>query len=252
MPKLIILGSSSGVADEHHQNTHLAVVGRQCILMIDCPCVPVLRLKQAGLQLDHLNDLILTHFHPDHASGVPLMLMNLWLLGRKQPMNIYGLADTLERVKKVLDLFEWSSWSHMYPVNFRSIPNEEMALVLEHEEWRVLSSPVRHLIPNIGLRVEFTESQKAMAYSSDTEPCPQVIRLAQGVDVLLHEATGRYVGHSDAQQAGEVAQRANAKRLVLVHYSGWNSPVEVLVSNAQHSYRGIVEPATDFMQIDFG
>lgn len=251
MPKLLVLGSSSAVADDEHQNTHLAVIGRQRILMIDCPCTPILRLKQAGLPLDHLHDLILTHFHPDHVSGVPLMIMNLWLLGRKSPLNIYGLEDTLERLKKVLDLFEWSAWSGMFAVNFRTIPAKEMALVLEDVEWRVFASPVRHLIPNIGLRIEFTERQKSLVYSSDTEPCPEIVRLAREADVLLHEAAGKHSGHSDAYQAGEIARQANAKRLILIHYSRLDSGSEALVIDAQRSYTGRVDLADDFMEIDF-
>jgi ribonuclease Z len=251
MPKLLILGSASAVADEEHQNTHLAVVGRQRILMIDCPCTPILRLKQVGLQLDHLHDLILTHFHPDHVSGVPLMLMNLWLLGRKHPLNIYGLDNTLDRLRNALDLFEWSAWSGLFAVNFRPIPIREMALVLEDEEWRVFASPVRHLIPNIGLRIEFTGSRKTLVYSSDTEPCPEIIRLASEADVLLHEASGRHTGHSDAYQAGEIAQQANAKRLILIHYSWLDAASEALVLDAQRSYTGQVELARDLMEIDF-
>ena len=46
-----------------------------------------------------------------------------------------------------------------------------------------------------------------MAYSCDTEPCDEVIRLSEGVDVLIHEATGESLGHSSARQAGEIAKK---------------------------------------------
>jgi len=116
MPKLIILGSSNAVANENHENTHLAVVGREHFILVDCPGSPIARLHKAGLELNQLNDLILTHFHPDHVSGVPLLLMDLWLLGRQEPLNIYGLEYTLERVEKNLDLYHWSRWPDFFPV----------------------------------------------------------------------------------------------------------------------------------------
>lgn len=252
MPKLIILGSSVAVVDDRHHNTHLAVAGHQRILMIDCPCAPILRLRRVGLQLEHISDLILTHFHPDHVSGAPLMIMNLWLLGRKSPLNIYGLDHTLQRLKQLLELFEWSAWSNLFAVYFKPISAEEMRLVLENEEWRVFSSPVKHLIPTIGLRIEFTESRKVLAFSSDTEPCSQVIRLAHKADVLLHEASGDYAGHSSAQQAGEIARQANAKSLVLIHYPSLHTDLRALMTSAKEYYSGRVKLAKDFMQIDFG
>jgi metal-dependent hydrolase (beta-lactamase superfamily II) len=40
----------------------------------------MVRLSKAGVDFNRLTDLILTHFHPDHVSGVPMLLMNMWLI----------------------------------------------------------------------------------------------------------------------------------------------------------------------------
>ncbi|MCT4779466.1 MULTISPECIES: ribonuclease Z [Exiguobacterium] len=66
-----------------------------------------------------------------------------------------------------------------------------------------------------------------LAILGDTIPCAGSIRLAQEVDVLVHEATfadseedhaGRF-GHSTARQAAEIARQAQAKKLLLTHIS---------------------------------
>lgn len=251
MSKLIILGSANAIPDEKHENTHLALVGEKCQLLIDCVGNPLVRLRQAGLDIDDLTGMILTHFHPDHVSGVPPLLMSLWLLGRRKPLIIYGLGHTLDRVEKVMGLYEWEDWPNFFPVTFCRLPAEEMSLVMENDEFRVFSSPVRHLLPTIGVRIESLRTGKIMAYSCDTEPCSQVIKLAEGVDVLIHEAAGSSPGHSSAAQAGETAQKAQAKSLYLIHYPTGEFASSSLVEDAQKKFPGNVELAEDFLELEF-
>ncbi len=198
-----------------------------------------------------LTDMILTHFHPDHVSGVPLLLMNMWLLGRKLPLHIYGLHHTLNRVEDLMGFYEWETWPNFFPVVFHRLPQEEKILVLSNHEFRVLASPVRHLIPTIGLRIEFLQAGKSMAYSCDTEPCPQVVELAAGVDVLIHEAAGNSQGHSSAAQAGSVAREAEVRDLYLIHYRTGDYDPRPLVSEAQAVFGGKVALAEDFLTIEF-
>jgi ribonuclease Z len=251
MSKLVILGSSYAIADPNHENAHMAVIGDTRILMIDCVGSPVVRLQKVGIELNALTDLILTHFHPDHTSAVPLLLMNMWLLGRKTPLEVYGLDYTLERVEQVMALYGWDSWPNFFPVNFHYLTEAERTPVMETGEWVIHASPVSHLIPNIGLRIEFLQSKKVMVYSSDTEPCPQVARLATGADVLIHESAGKTRGHSDASQAGEIARQARVKQLYLIHYPTGGFEDKGLLDRAQKVFGGQVALAEDLMEIDF-
>ncbi|HLA97209.1 MAG TPA: ribonuclease Z [Anaerolineales bacterium] len=251
MPKLIILGSANAVPDLEHENTYMVLVGQERSVLIDCVGNPLLRFQQVGVDADHLQDIILTHFHPDHVSGVPSFLMNTWLMGRKQSIDIHGLSYTIERMEKVMDFFDWASWPNLYPVNFHSLSEGEMVPVLETDEFRIYASVVRHLIPTIGLRMEFPRNGKALAYSCDTEPCEQVIRLASDVDVLIHEAAGGTIGHSSAAQAGGIAAQAGAKSLYLIHYPTQGVNHANLVAEARITYDGPVELAEDFLELRF-
>jgi ribonuclease Z len=219
MPKVIILGSSNAIPDEDHENSHMALVGDNRLVLIDCVNNPIVRLRKAGLDVEKVTDLILTHFHPDHVSGVPLLLMDLWLLGRERELRIYGLDFTLDRFEKMMDLYGWDTWPRFFPVKMHRVAEEEMTLVQENEQWKIFSSPVKHIIPNIGLRIEFPESRRVFAYSGDTEPCPEVVQLAQNADILVHESTGASLGHTDATQAGQIAKSAGADKLYLIHYA---------------------------------
>ena len=251
MPKLIILGTSNAIPDEHHENTHMALVGEKRTVLIDCVNNPIVRLRQAGLDINQLTDLVLTHFHPDHVSGVPSLLMNSWLLGRRQPLDIYGLSYTLERLEKMMDFYDWATWPDFFQVNFHPVPEKEMVPVLESDEFLIYSSPVHHIVPTIGLRVEFKKSDRVLAYSCDTEPCREVISLAAGADVLIHEATGASFGHSSAAQAGTIARQAEVGHLYLIHYQTGDFEARSLLPQAEETFNGRVSLAEDFMELTF-
>lgn len=252
MPKVIILGSSNAIPTSDHDNTHMVILGKERMVMVDCASNPILRLEKAGLDFNDLTDLIVTHFHPDHVSGLPLLLMDMWLMGRRKPIDIYGLHHTLDRVENLMGFFGWADWPGFFPVAFHRLPIQEMTPVIDSPEFRIFSSPVRHLLPTIGLRFDFGGVNKSMAYSCDTEPCAQVIRLAAGADILIHESAGATRGHSSAAQAGEVASQAEVGKLYLIHYpTGKYANGTDLVAEAHQRYQGQVALADDFMELNF-
>jgi ribonuclease Z len=177
--------------------------------------------------------------------------MDMWLLGRRSKLNVHGLPHTIDRIEKLMELYDWGNWPDFFPVSFHRLPDLDKTLVLENPEFRVYASPVCHLIPAIGLRIEFLESGKTLAYSCDTEPCQAVIDLAAGANILIHEATGAGPGHSSAAQAAQVARQAKVGSLYLIHYT--NGPEHepgALIHEAQAYFPGEVRLAEDFLEIE--
>jgi ribonuclease Z len=250
MEQVIILGTASAVPTREHENTHIFIYGGDRAILVDTPGNPVIRLKEAGVDHAALTDVIITHFHPDHVSGLGPLLMDLWLLGRKKALTIYGLESTIDRAQKMMGLYGWHYWPGFYPVNFIIVPSHEMAPLIDVPGLRILASPVKHLVPTMGLRMEFGSPDRAIAYSCDTEPSQVVVRLAKGAQALIHEATGEGVGHTSPEQAGTIASQAGAKSLYLVHYPPMNVDVEKLAAEAARTFSGRVVVAQDFQKID--
>jgi ribonuclease Z len=134
----------------------------------------------------------------------------------------------------------------MYPVTFNTLP-ENVNLVLNNSFFQVHSVLVKHLIPTIGLRFDFVGG-KSVTYSCDTEPCEQLLRLAQGVDYLLQETAGPGKGHTSAQQAGQIAATAKVNHLIFIHYDQ-RVGIENLVKMAESEYSGDIVAATDGMEL---
>jgi len=250
LAKLTILGSSYAIPAEKHQNTHMVLQSGDHTVLIDCSANPLLRLRSLGIDHNGVSDLVLTHFHPDHVSGVASYLMSIWLLGRKQPLQIYGLEHTLERIQKMMDSYDWETWPNLFPIHFHTLQEIELSPVLSNSEFRIFSSPVKHIVPTIGLRIEIVASQKVLAYSCDTEPCEAVENLARDVDFLLHEASGASFGHTSAAQAGSQANKANVQALYLIHYPTGEFFSERITAEAASTFGVPVFLATDMMEFD--
>jgi ribonuclease Z len=217
MATLYLLGTGAALSDPHRTTTMLAVHHPESVVVIDCGGDVVQRLMSAGLDLDRIEAMIITHEHADHVSGFPLFMEKIWLAGRRRPIPVYGIEPALAQAQRAWESFDTSSWEGLPPIDWREVPHEEGAELLEDDHWRITVTPVEHSKPTIGLRVEDKDSGGVLAYSCDTAPTPRFVDLARGADLMVHEATGEGPGHSTAVEAANVARHANAKRLLLVH-----------------------------------
>jgi ribonuclease BN (tRNA processing enzyme) len=68
--------------------------------------------------------------------------------------------------------------------------------------------------------------------------------------VLIHEAAGATFGHSSAEQAGEIATKAEVGQLYLIHYPTGRFAKGDIAAEARKAFKGDVIVATDFMSID--
>ena len=95
MLKLIFLGVNGSLQDTDSGNTSLLLMGRKGSLAVDLSC-NIGTLVNAGVDA-----VILTHEHIDHVYGLPSLLHQMWIAGRRKALDIYvpkgleGLADGL-------------------------------------------------------------------------------------------------------------------------------------------------------------
>lgn len=214
-----LLGTGAGAAGPERTTTMLAFESSGRALVVDCGGDVVQRLLQAGIGADDVEGMIVTHEHPDHVSGFPLFMEKIWLLGRRRPIPVYGIAPALAQARRLWEAFPSAAgWEGVPEIRWHEVALEEGAPVLSDARWRVTASPGTHGVPVIGLRVEEVASGAVCAYSCDTSKSPAIAALARGAALLVHEATGTpQGGHTTYREAAEVARDAGAAKLVLVH-----------------------------------
>lgn len=102
---------------------------------------------------------------------------------------------------------------------------------------------LQHQDEAFGYRIEL--DGKTLAYCLDTAYCEAAIALAKNSDVLFHECTNRPGqvdggwGHSNPEEAAEVAQKSGAKKLILTHFMPDYYPDQKSRDDAQSAARKI-------------
>lgn len=168
---------------------------------------------------------------------------------RTAPLPIYANRATLRVVKGVLGIMR------LEPdfLIFSEIPKEEGYIVIVNEEYTVQTSPVRHVVPTVAVKILAKLSGTSVVYSADTAPCPELLALAKEADLLFQEcSTTRDIqGHTAPWQAGKLAQWCDVKRLALVHLgtSLAEEPRRALDEVREH-FKGEVEIAEDLSVYD--
>ncbi|WP_423750878.1 ribonuclease Z [Salinirarus marinus] len=100
---------------------------------------------------------------------------------------------------------------------------------------------------------------RTFVYTGDTRPLSTTAEVAADADLLVHDCTfasdeasrAKQTGHSTAREAGEVAARADAKRLALTHISSrYAGDVSHLEREARDAFDGDCFVASDGQKVD--
>ncbi len=118
-----------------------------------------------------------------------------------------------------------------------SIPVSFYSSIKEGQDY---TTPEGQVIPYTELTEPYDFNNYSYAYTADTSYAPEIIPHIQGVHTLYHESTylqdkiskAQERKHSTALQAARIAQKANAGRLVLGHFSSAYADTEKFVREA--------------------
>lgn len=122
-------------------------------------------------------------------------------------------------------------------IDFYNIPISQINNIKAGASW---TTPDGQIIPNAKLTSP-SAPPRSYAYCSDTRYMKDLHKLVENVDLLYHESTyandkadnARRFFHSTAEEAAKVAQQANAKKLILGHYSARYTSQKVLLAEAR-------------------
>ena len=138
-------GGALPLPDRALSSLYVRVNGRS--LLIDCGEGTQTGIRKLGWGFRCIDGLLITHFHGDHCSGVPGLLLSLDKAERKEPFHIWGPAG----LKRIIDGLRVIAPALSFPVELHEIhgDGEEFSMI----GLNITAFPLNHGIPCFGYRL---------------------------------------------------------------------------------------------------
>ena len=255
--RVIFLGTGDSLNGERAQTSLALPLPNDETMLIDASSGTVLlgRLEAAGIPLESVRHLFLSHRHFDHVGGFAPLIASLAALPEAS-LLVHAAPDTLVALRDLLDstlpgaqgwLGKRLGWRELIPGKPTKVGGAE-----------VTPFPLDHGFECVGFRV--ARAGAVAVFAVDTRPTQEIVENARGADLLVHDAYGpqtsaeqaHAMGHSTAREAGEAAHTAGVKRLVLTHLrsSRFVDPGS-LAAEAEAAFKEPVRAAEDLDMVEF-
>ncbi|HXS74595.1 MAG TPA: MBL fold metallo-hydrolase [Terracidiphilus sp.] len=277
--KVIILGSGTPIPDPSSSGPCVAIVVNGQAYLFDAG-PGVVRQAQAAaekfgieaLDATHLTRLFITHLHSDHTLGYPDLILTPWVVGRREPLEVYGpkgIAAMTDHLKQAYAADIQVRTNGMEGLNDAGLAVnvheiDGTGVVYKDPNVTVRSIVVKHGSWPQAFGFAIDAGGRRIVISGDTMPTESVVKACNGCDILVHEvysedrfnlvfgtARGQYHRgfHTSTRQLAELASRAKPKLLVLYHQLYFGAPEEVdLVKEIHQTYSGLVVNGRDLTE----
>jgi ribonuclease BN (tRNA processing enzyme) len=270
--QVVLLGTGTPNAEPERSGPAVAIVAGEAAYLVDFGPGVVRRAAAAfqkgvkALAVPNLKKAFVTHLHSDHTAGYADLILTPWVLGRKEPLEVYGprgitaMTDHLvaayrEDIMVRLDGSEPANQTG-FQVNAHEI---EAGDIYKDTNVAVTAFPVKHGTWKEAFGYRFKTADRTIVISGDTTPSPTVIEACNGCDLLIHEVYSQAgfakrepewqkyhaAFHTSSRELAELAAKAKPGLLVLYHQLIWSSTEEELLSEIRRTYKGKVVSGHD-------
>jgi len=264
--KVHILGCGSAMPSAVHNPSSQIIEIRGKYFMVDCGEGVQTQIRRSHVSFSKLYAIFISHMHGDHVFGLLGLLSTFGLQGRTAPLHLYAPAhyEPLFMMEKQMFLSTMD-----YDIIFHPVDTTRSEVIYEDRSLTVQTIPLQHRMPCSGFlfcekptREHYLRDTslprplipapqtpvRAYAYCSDTRYIPELGEMLRtmcpGTLTLYHESTyaddkqanaAKYM-HSTAREAAMVARSAEARQLLLGHYSHRYEDETVLLREAEEVF----------------
>jgi ribonuclease BN (tRNA processing enzyme) len=273
--QVVMLGTGTPRPDPNRFGPATVIVVDETPYLIDFG-VGVIRRATAAYQRGvmalgfgaiNIKTVFLTHLHSDHTIGYPDLILTPWVMGRKEPLEVYGPKGIGAMTENILKAYQIDIDGRLNGLSLKStagykVNAHEVApgVVYRDRNVTVTAFRVQHeeMVDSFGYR--FDTPDRVIVISGDTTPTQSLVDHSRGCDVLIHEAYSmetynrvsaqaqeyRRRHHTSSVELAEIANELNPGLLVLYHRSNAGGvaesadPEDVLLDEIRDLYKGRV------------
>ncbi len=207
-------------------------------LLVDCGSAVLSKLQET-ISIDHLDAVVLSHYHHDHVADIgPLQYacyVTSIINNKKKTLPIYGHNLNNEAFQKLT--YKDATLGIAYKENTK----------LEVGPFSISFLPTIHPAPCFAMKI--TDNESTVIYTADSSYQDAFIPFSSNADLLIAECSlyshqdGRSAGHMNSREVGNIAQNARVKQLLLTHLPHFGDHKE-LVKQAKEIYHEEVNLAS--------
>jgi ribonuclease BN (tRNA processing enzyme) len=268
--RVVLLGTGTPNPDPRRMGPASAVISGDRVYIVDCGPGVVRRAAEAGIHMDQLTRLFVTHLHSDHTLGYPDLIFTPAVTGRQEAFAAYGPPGLQAMTGHIMQ-----AWKEDIAIRLHGLePSVAQAYVVRAHDVkpgeiyrdahvRVTAFAVRHGSWKYAYGYRFEAAGKTIVFSGDTTYSEEVARQAKGCDILVHEVYSqkgfekrtpewqRYHAafHTSAVDVGRLAALAQPKKLVLNHLLPMGETSDEVVAEVRQHFQGEVIYGEDLMVI---
>jgi ribonuclease BN (tRNA processing enzyme) len=251
--RLILLGTGGGPTPKPNRAApSQVIVVNGSSYVVDCGNGVARQMVLAGIKLDSIRDIFITHQHSDHNADYGNLIWLSWAATLASRVNAYG-PPPLERMTRLfLEMNDYDIKTRMADEGRASLRDmiavheiEAGGSVMRDANVTVTAALVDHPPVTPAFAYRFDCPDRSIVISGDTRPSANLVRLARDADILVHEvmylpALEQVIGsepnaknlrehllasHTTTEQVGRTATEAGVKTLVLSHFVPGGAPI---------------------------
>lgn len=252
--RLVLLGTKGGPRvgpPGAARNPSTLIVANGTPYVVDCGYGTSTGLVGAGVALNSVRYVFITHHHSDHMLELGPLIYNAWVTGLRSPIDVYGPPGTSKMVASFLSYMELDIRTRVADEGRPDLEKlvvvhelERAGPVVENDQMKVTAARVKHPPLEQAYAFRFDAKDRSIVISGDTAYDPTLAVFAKGADVLVHEimhpehleailkrvpnATKLrehlLASHTNPEDVGKIASAAAVKTLVLNHFVPGDDP----------------------------
>ncbi len=272
--EILMLGTSSMVPTKDRNHSATLIYHEKDSVLFDCGEGTQRQMKIAGVDINRISKIFITHWHGDHVLGLPGLIQTMCSQAYDKTLHIYGPKGTKKHFSYVLKAFE-------FDLRFEiQVHDATKGVIYKSEEYNVECLPMKHPVPTLGfaiaenpkrkMNLDFMKSMKIphgnlwsrlqngqdvmfdgkkitakqatilvpgkkVAYIVDTAYCDNAVKLAKNSDLLIIEST--YV--SEKEEKAESYEHLTAKQAALIANSA--NVKRVVLTHFSQRYKSLHE-----------
>ncbi|HJP95268.1 MAG TPA: MBL fold metallo-hydrolase [Pyrinomonadaceae bacterium] len=279
--RVILLGTKGGprVGEAGRSNPSTLILINDVPYLVDCGYGTSKQLITAGVALNRLRYIFITHHHSDHNLELGALAYNAWITGLPIRIDAYGPPGLTQMYRDFFNYLKFDIDTRIEDEG-RSDPRNLIAphefdkpgTVLINDDVKVSSCRVRHPPIQQAYAYRFDAKDRSIVISGDTAYAPELAEFARNADVLVHEVMylpgiealvkrlpnakrlreHLMAAHTLPEDVGRIAAQADVKTLVLSHFvPGDDASItdEQWAEGVRKHFKGRIVVGKDLMEI---